>query len=123
MPLKGASVLCIRPHVLTPEGEPEVTMVGGPWMGLNKWEGGVVGKDGACYCMPLNHRRVLRISPPGGTTLPSTQGGKVKGDLATLRSSRHTAKFSKGRKSDPGPQGKPLPKVRRSESLPTTNHF
>ena len=109
VPLKGACVLCIRPHVLTPEGEPTVTMVGGPFMGLNKWEGGVVGPDGACYCMPLNHRRVLRICPPGGPALPSTQGVGVGGDMATLRSSRHTAKFSKGRKSDPGPRGDPLP--------------
>ena len=61
IPLKGETVLVIRPDAAG--GEPEVSTVGGPLVGLNKWEGGVVGPDGAMYCMPLNHKRVLRIAP------------------------------------------------------------
>ena len=30
-------------------------------MGLSKWEGGVVGEDGALYCMPMVSKRILRI--------------------------------------------------------------
>jgi hypothetical protein len=41
--------------------EPEVSVVGGPFPGLNHWEGGVMGADGAMFCMPLNHDQVLRI--------------------------------------------------------------
>ena len=33
--------------------------------GLSKWEGGVVSKDGALYCMPMQAKRVLRIAPEG----------------------------------------------------------
>ncbi|GMH97493.1 hypothetical protein TrST_g13888 [Triparma strigata] len=115
VPLKGANVLCIRPHKLTESGEPEVSVIGGPYLGLNKWEGGVVGPDGACYCMPLGHRRVLRISPPGGVVLKATTGntvgkrGEIVADMAVLRSSNHTTKYSKARKNDKGPVGEPLP--------------
>lgn len=41
--------------------DPEVSVVGGPFRGLNHWEGGVMGADGAMFCMPLNHDQVLRI--------------------------------------------------------------
>ncbi|GMH88554.1 hypothetical protein TL16_g11190 [Triparma laevis f. inornata] len=113
VPLKGANVLCIRPHKLTESGEPEVSVIGGPYLGLNKWEGGVVGPDGACYCMPLGHRRVLRISPPGGNVLKATTktttSTKIVADMAVLRSSNHTTKYSKARKNDKGPVGGPLP--------------
>jgi hypothetical protein len=41
--------------------DPDVSVVGGPFLGLNHWEGGVMGADGAMFCMPLNHDQVLRI--------------------------------------------------------------
>ena len=40
--------------------------MGGPFRGLNKWEGGVMSADGRMYCMPLNHKRVLAIDPFAG---------------------------------------------------------
>jgi hypothetical protein len=30
----------------------------------DKWEGGVVGLDGALYCMPQNAKFVLKVDPP-----------------------------------------------------------
>lgn len=41
--------------------DPDVSVVGGPFPGLNHWEGGVMGADGEMFCMPLNHNQVLRI--------------------------------------------------------------
>lgn len=41
--------------------DPEITVVGGPFSGLNHWEGGVMSADGTMFCMPLNHDQVLRI--------------------------------------------------------------
>lgn len=41
--------------------DPEVTVLGGPFSGLNHWEGGVISADGTMFCMPLNHDQVLRI--------------------------------------------------------------
>jgi len=41
--------------------DPLISTVGGPFDGLNHWEGGVMANDGSMYCMPLNHSRVLRI--------------------------------------------------------------
>ena len=58
IPLKADTVLCVRPHILDELGEPQVVTIGGPFSGLNKWEGGVMGADGAMYCMPLNHKQV-----------------------------------------------------------------
>jgi len=46
------------------EEYPIVSTVGGPFKGLNKWEGGVMSKDGVMFCMPLNSKAVLRIEPP-----------------------------------------------------------
>jgi hypothetical protein len=43
-----------------------VRTVGGPFEGLNKWEGGVMSACGKMYCMPLNHKRVLEIDPVRG---------------------------------------------------------
>ena len=59
IPLKGQTVLRIRPNAET--GEPDVTTIGGPYAGLNKWEGGVSAPNGDMYCMPLNHKYSLRI--------------------------------------------------------------
>ncbi|GAX17448.1 hypothetical protein FisN_5Hh096 [Fistulifera solaris] len=59
IPLKGNSVLRIRTR--GDGSEPEVSVVGGPFPGLNHWEGGVMGADGAMFCMPLNRDQVLRI--------------------------------------------------------------
>ena len=39
--------------------------MGGPFGGLNKWEG-VMSACGKMYCMPLNHKRVLEIDPVRG---------------------------------------------------------
>lgn len=43
--------------------DPEVTTIGGPFHGLNGWEGGVRSNNGDMFCMPLNHAKVLRIRP------------------------------------------------------------
>ena len=40
---------------------PEVSVIGGPFRGLNHWEGGVMSDNGDMFCMPLNHPDVLRI--------------------------------------------------------------
>jgi hypothetical protein len=61
IPLKSGSILRIRPGDCG--SSPEVTTIGGPFPGLNKWEGGVMTKNGDMYCMPLNHSKVLRIRP------------------------------------------------------------
>jgi hypothetical protein len=37
-------------------------------LGLEKWEGGVLGGDGRVYCVPYRASRVLRIDPASGTT-------------------------------------------------------
>jgi hypothetical protein len=48
------------------EREPMVGTVGGLFTGLNKWEGGVMDNNGNMYCMPLNHKAVLKITPADG---------------------------------------------------------
>jgi hypothetical protein len=42
----------------------EVILLGGPFLGTQKWEGGAVGPDGALYCAPQQATTVLRISTP-----------------------------------------------------------
>jgi hypothetical protein len=61
IPLKGETVLRILPD--QNGGEPHVSTIGGPYLGLNKWEGGVSTSNGDMYCMPLNHKFSLRIRP------------------------------------------------------------
>mmetsp|Transcript_20241 Transcript_20241/g.45893 ORF Transcript_20241/g.45893 Transcript_20241/m.45893 type:complete len:279 (-) Transcript_20241:150-986(-) len=74
IPLKGETILRIAVKELMEEmkGEekhnnrmniPVVSTVGGYYKGLNKWEGAVVGRNNVIYCMPLNHKAVLRIEP------------------------------------------------------------
>lgn len=63
IPLKGETVLTVRPPAVKGEGRVVVKTVGGPFRGLNKWEGGVMSANGKMYCMPLNHKRVLEIDP------------------------------------------------------------
>ena len=61
IPLKGSTVLRIR-HNAAQTDEPFVSCIGGPYKGLNKWEGGVHdAKHGDMYCMPLNSNFSLRI--------------------------------------------------------------
>ena len=55
------SVFTYRIQTGADGSEPDVSVVGGPFHGLNHWEGGVMGADGAMFCMPLNHDQVLRI--------------------------------------------------------------
>jgi hypothetical protein len=52
--------------------EPEVTTwkLPMPNQTLEKWEGGVIAKNGIMYCMPNNHKAVLQIVPP---CVPSRQ--------------------------------------------------
>jgi hypothetical protein len=124
IPLKAETVLCIRPHVLDAQGEPEVTTIGGPFTGLNKWEGGVMGADGAMYCMPLNHKRVLRIGPkdmpPPSVVVPPPPIAHTRDvqSVAVLRSSGHSASYSKGRKKQAPPKGEPLPPALRQQVPP-----
>jgi hypothetical protein len=60
--LKSETVLTVRTFS-DRAAEPIVETVGGPFGGLNKWEGGVMSADGRMYCMPLNHKEVLEIDP------------------------------------------------------------
>jgi len=41
----------------------EISTLAGPPPANDKYEGGVVGPDGALYCMPLNSKHVMRIVP------------------------------------------------------------
>ena len=41
----------------------EVTTFGGPFVGSEKWEGGVLGSDGVIYGMPQQSQQVLKIIP------------------------------------------------------------
>lgn len=68
IPLAADTVLRID----TKEEEPKVTTwkLPSPFNGLAKWEGGVIATNGIMYCMPNNHKAVLRIEPSfRGTTL------------------------------------------------------
>ena len=56
-------MLTVKPPAVKGEGQVVVKTVGGPFRGLNKWEGGVMSANGKMYCMPLNHKRVLEIDP------------------------------------------------------------
>lgn len=52
--------------------------MGGPFKGLNKWEGGVMSADGKMMCMPLNHKAVLEIDPcRGGAVRVLPTGGSA----------------------------------------------
>merc|ERR1712204_40091 len=57
IPCNAEGVLRIDPRTN------EVAMVGGPWAGTDKWEGGVATPDGLMYCMPQRSKRVLIIKP------------------------------------------------------------
>ena len=43
-------------------------MVGGPFPGFEKWEGGVMAPSGVIYAMPQQSQRVLRIDPGPAVT-------------------------------------------------------
>ncbi|KAH8044051.1 hypothetical protein JL722_14872 [Aureococcus anophagefferens] len=70
IPLKCETVLKIDP---TKPPDDCVSTVGGPFPGLNLWEGGVVGLDGARA--PLKCDRVMRIAPPGTPPAGGAAGG------------------------------------------------
>jgi len=118
IPLKAETVLCIRP---TDHGDVNVSTIGGPFLGLNKWEGGVMGTDGACYCMPLNNKRVLRIAPSGSSPIHVKQHRyeriEQQRPVAVLRSSAHSATYSKSRKNQTAPKGLILPLSLQQESI------
>lgn len=92
IPLKAERVLCVDPELEETDPERCVTTVPilGPTTpaaddardtagagheqisasellaartGFNKWEGGVMGLDGTMYCMPLNCRYTLKVTP------------------------------------------------------------
>ena len=67
---------------IDPSADPDhcVSTVGGPFHGLNLWEGGVVGLDGALYCMPLKCDRVMRIAPPGTPPINAGPNASKLGD-------------------------------------------
>jgi len=55
---------CRAPAVLRVSAEGEVTTLGGPWHGPEKWEGGVMDREsGVIYAMPDHGSHVLRIDP------------------------------------------------------------
>ena len=52
----------------------EVTTIGGPWPGVEKWEGGVMAPNGVIYAMPQQSPHVLRIDPgPPASQAASTR--------------------------------------------------
>ena len=53
--------------------------VGGPFKGLNKWEGGVMSADGKMMCMPLNHKSVLEIDPFRGEVGEAAAAARATG--------------------------------------------
>ena len=69
IPLNAETVL--RVQVVPKQGEDGyvddedviVTTFGGPFKGMNKWEGGVMLEDGTMYCMPNDFKAVLKIEP------------------------------------------------------------
>ena len=46
---------------------------------LGKWEGGVVTADGSLYCMPMGHKKILKITPPGPPANAAGMGGWAGG--------------------------------------------
>ena len=48
----------------------EVDVVGGPYPGFEKWEGGVLSRTGAMYCMPLKSKQVLKMTRAGSRLEP-----------------------------------------------------
>lgn len=62
VPFNAPRVLCIDTEMLT------VQLIGESYSGINKWSGGGIGGDGCLYCIPCNHKRVLRIDPVAMTT-------------------------------------------------------
>lgn len=69
IPLKAQTVLRVQlgtekdQSLVENNSDPIVSTVGGLFTGLNKWEGGVLSKNGDMYCMPLNSKAVLKVSP------------------------------------------------------------
>lgn len=59
-----AGIPCNADQVLRidPESK-EVSTFGSLPPGKNKYQGGVLAKDGCIYCIPENAERVLRIDP------------------------------------------------------------
>ena len=53
IPLKGQTVLLIRLDIES--GEPDITTIGGPYTGRNKWEGAGVNALNGVYCMIVCH--------------------------------------------------------------------
>ena len=60
---------CNAPAVIRISEDDEVTTIGGPWEGVEKWEGGVAVPDEATgrakviYAIPQQATRVLKIIP------------------------------------------------------------
>ncbi|GKY94067.1 hypothetical protein MPSEU_000373300 [Mayamaea pseudoterrestris] len=95
-----------------------------PHKGLAKWEGGTVAPNGAIYCVPNNHKAILRIEPSSFVTDDDVGNGHLKhyvsrreaakqidwpylSGIPTLRSSAHRVKCHKrDRKHDPLPRNR-----------------
>lgn len=102
----------------TQKSSPEVStwLLPSPCKGSAKWEGGIVTKSGIMYCIPNNHKDILRISPislplPGifkedmknSTSMEKNNTVLSKGKentllyntgIPTLRSSAHRVKYT-----------------------------
>ena len=74
IPLKAETILCIRPQV---GADPLIETIGN-YKGMNKWEGGVMGPEGRMYCMPLNHKAILRIAAADFDPTVAFMRGKLK---------------------------------------------
>ena len=66
---------CNAETVLRISEDDEVTTVGGPWPGEEKWEGGVMAPSGVIYAMPQQSPHVLRIDP--GPMAASAAGREI----------------------------------------------
>lgn len=129
VPLAAESVLRISFAV---DGEDPIIStwpLPSPHRSLSKWEGGVLGANGAIYTVPNNHKALLRVETTG-TSLAVTRESphlRYRSGIPTLRASAHRVKYSKKhRKHDPrplGPDGQPTgtlwlpPNIRQTELL------
>ena len=73
MPANAEAVLQINTH------DDTVHLIGGPFVGENKWQNGYLAPDNCIYGIPLRGESVLKISLKPGDVQASTVGGPLVG--------------------------------------------
>ena len=109
IPLAAETVLRIDTSSTTLSPRVTTWHLPSPFGGLAKWEGGVMAKNGNMYCVPNNHKAVLRIKPLVNKQAPEPDDDEshlaYTTGIPTLRSSAHRVKYPpKLRKCDPKPR-------------------